>query len=335
MSLTALGISALKGGFSLLGNLLGFGSNQATNAANRKLMDHQYDLNLDMWNRNNAYNDPSAQMSRLHAAGLNPNLVYGSGAAGNASSMPDSVKPIPQNSYQQFGSLGVGDAVDSYIATKRFEIEQDLADADYRLKDQEWQINDTKRKINEIELLKEQYVTASTEEEKSIYQQMIDLNLTSLKNQNIIEGFEVSAKSYEVQQIQLAMDKVQAEIDKLIADTDLSKAQKQAVSADIAYKMSMIRLNNANASAQEFQNEIDRQMKPLLVQYGISPTGNDWQRAGYTIFKLLDSPQVKDAANKLGSYFGQKSLGDRIGNFFKQSMGNYGKNINNYHGSRR
>lgn len=134
MGLTALGVSALKGGFSLLGNLLGFGSNQATNAANRKLMDHQYDLNLDMWNRNNAYNDPSAQMSRLQAAGLNPNLVYGSGAAGNASSMPDSVKPIPQNSYQQFGSLGVGDAIDAYIASKRLEMEQSVSNADILVK---------------------------------------------------------------------------------------------------------------------------------------------------------------------------------------------------------
>ena len=31
----------------------------------------------DAWNRETAYNDPSAQMSRLKAAGLNPNLIYG------------------------------------------------------------------------------------------------------------------------------------------------------------------------------------------------------------------------------------------------------------------
>lgn len=33
-----------------------------------------------MWNRSNEYNNPSSQMARLKAAGLNPNLVYGSGS---------------------------------------------------------------------------------------------------------------------------------------------------------------------------------------------------------------------------------------------------------------
>lgn len=57
---------------------------------NKQLADYEYSKNLDMWNRANAYNDPSQQMARLKAAGLNPNLVYGSGAAaGNmASQLP-------------------------------------------------------------------------------------------------------------------------------------------------------------------------------------------------------------------------------------------------------
>lgn len=46
-----------------------------------------WDRQLQMWNMNNSYNDPSAQMARLKAAGLNPNLVYGSGnVVGNTSS---------------------------------------------------------------------------------------------------------------------------------------------------------------------------------------------------------------------------------------------------------
>ena len=39
-----------------------------------------------MWHRQNEYNTPSAQMARLREAGLNPNLVYGSGSVtGNTS----------------------------------------------------------------------------------------------------------------------------------------------------------------------------------------------------------------------------------------------------------
>lgn len=41
----------------------------------------------NMWNAQNAYNTPVAQMERLKKAGLNPMLVYGSGSvAGNTSS---------------------------------------------------------------------------------------------------------------------------------------------------------------------------------------------------------------------------------------------------------
>lgn len=51
-----------------------------TIAANKELAQYQYSKDLEMWNRGNAYNSPMAQMERLRAAGLNPNMVYGSGA---------------------------------------------------------------------------------------------------------------------------------------------------------------------------------------------------------------------------------------------------------------
>ncbi|QRV61945.1 DNA pilot protein [Microvirus sp.] len=55
----------------------------------KKLMDYQNQLNIQNWKMANEYNSPKAQMERYKAAGLNPNLVYGSlgqTAAGNLSS---------------------------------------------------------------------------------------------------------------------------------------------------------------------------------------------------------------------------------------------------------
>ena len=40
-----------------------------------------------MWRQNNSYNSPAAQMQRYKQAGLNPDLIYSQGNAGN-SSMP-------------------------------------------------------------------------------------------------------------------------------------------------------------------------------------------------------------------------------------------------------
>lgn len=51
------------------------------NEANRELAEYQYSKDLEMWNRGNTYNSPLAQMERLKKAGLNPNLIYGSGGA--------------------------------------------------------------------------------------------------------------------------------------------------------------------------------------------------------------------------------------------------------------
>lgn len=56
-----------------------------TNEANRQLAQQAFDRNYQMWLEQNQYNSPQAQMARLKAAGLNPNLVYGQGAVGNAS----------------------------------------------------------------------------------------------------------------------------------------------------------------------------------------------------------------------------------------------------------
>lgn len=48
-----------------------------------------WEREVEMWNMQNEYNDPSSQMERLKAAGLNPHLVYGNGVTGNnASSAP-------------------------------------------------------------------------------------------------------------------------------------------------------------------------------------------------------------------------------------------------------
>lgn len=60
-------------------------------AQNKKMYDYTFSKNLEMWHTQNQYNSPAAQMERLNAAGLNPNLVYGKGAVGNTSG------PIPQH----------------------------------------------------------------------------------------------------------------------------------------------------------------------------------------------------------------------------------------------
>lgn len=73
---------AIGAGIGMIGSAI----SQAQNYKySKKLMELQYQQNLDLWNKQNDYNSPTAQMQRLQAAGLNPNLVYGNGVSGNSS----------------------------------------------------------------------------------------------------------------------------------------------------------------------------------------------------------------------------------------------------------
>lgn len=66
--------------------------NQQTEA-NLELAKYGYDRDQQMWHMQNLYNTPQNQMARFKQAGLNPNLIYGQGSPGNASSMPSFKTP--------------------------------------------------------------------------------------------------------------------------------------------------------------------------------------------------------------------------------------------------
>lgn len=53
----------------------------AQTKANKELAQYSYQMDLEQYNRANTYNNPTSNMARLREAGLNPNLVYGTGSA--------------------------------------------------------------------------------------------------------------------------------------------------------------------------------------------------------------------------------------------------------------
>ena len=126
----ALG-AIIAGGASLLGSALGFGSQKKANKANMELAKYQnewqtqenekaYQRNLKMWNLQNEYNSPTQQMARLRSAGLNPNLVYGSGVTGNSAGstpqyQPADIKRAELSPYRGWNQ-GLTDAISNFLA---------------------------------------------------------------------------------------------------------------------------------------------------------------------------------------------------------------------------
>lgn len=92
---------------------------------NKNLMRYQFDLQQRGIDLANIYNLPQNQMKRLANAGLNPNLVYGSGVDGNQSSAASSGLGHVQAARMEMGNP-IGDAVQAYY---RNELAQSQIDS--------------------------------------------------------------------------------------------------------------------------------------------------------------------------------------------------------------
>lgn len=109
LHLDQLGADAITSGVSS-GLDIGFGSlSSGINGSisghyARKMMRYQDKINVKNWNMQNAYNLPSAQVERLRAAGLNPDLMYGGGAS-NVTNLPSSVGLAQANSSSSYDPL--------------------------------------------------------------------------------------------------------------------------------------------------------------------------------------------------------------------------------------
>lgn len=123
------GNSIISGGSSLISGIFGTLSQnrnireqiKAQQAENERAREYNLELaklqnnwNIAQWNRENAYNDPSAYMARLKSAKLNPDLAYGGAQnLGSASSpsMTSGAPAVPTDMSAIGQKRTIGDAV--------------------------------------------------------------------------------------------------------------------------------------------------------------------------------------------------------------------------------
>lgn len=116
---------ALASGAASLGSqAINAYATERANKKNRKFAEDMYKKqqadNERMWNMTNTYNSPQEQMKRLQEAGLNPNLIYGSGSQTGGTASPTTA---PQSSFKASApsfDLGgaTGTAFDRYFNTQ-------------------------------------------------------------------------------------------------------------------------------------------------------------------------------------------------------------------------
>lgn len=106
----------------------------------QKAMAQQDIYNRELWDYQNAYNTPQAQMQRLKDAGLNPRLIYGPGAAANSNAGPIEPAQVPT---RQAASPHIPEVMGGYLQARQM-------DAQYKATLQNIEAMRTTQSLNQV-----------------------------------------------------------------------------------------------------------------------------------------------------------------------------------------
>lgn len=257
-------MSIVGGIISGVGSLLGgLGSsamnNKAvrdTNKANMEIAKYQaqwqqqenekaYQRSLNMWNLQNEYNSPTQQMARIRAAGLNPNLVYGNGVAGNSSGSTPQYEPAKFNAptmqaYRGW-NLGISDAISQFLAYRTAKAQVDNMEAQ----------NSLIRQQTATEATKQANIAASTSRSE------FDLNMAKeLKDVSVSSAIaDMNQKQAGASQgwTKANREVIQYELDKALFDNKIKLSNQEYLKA-----LQIVRQFQQSYDINSFRNEIER-----------------------------------------------------------------------------
>ena len=271
-------VDPISAGIAVGGSLINGLLQGDQNAKNRKWQSKENqkarDYNTEMWEKNNAYNDPTQQMERLKNAGINPHLAYSQGgvtntssspASSNASSMPEGRAPqLDVNAIlnarlvgeqinnikadtakkhaeaQNIGTDTEGKTLSNGITTKVLENWQQSYEADMSFKKSATSVNYSNIQVNDKKIeVSDTDIKRTTQE------------ITNLITQNVKLGAEideiVARKNYNEQQTKnlvATIGLIKAQIDNYNAQSSLSRETAK----NQKYIRSNIQADTANKS---------------------------------------------------------------------------------------
>lgn len=307
----------------LVGGVLNYTSAKDTNKTNLKIaretnqmqMDlakYQADQNLNLWNLNNAYNTPSAQMERYKSAGLNPNLMYGQGSSGNSSSpaqgyqsprlnVPHIENPMPNAVQSALNGLSAISGVSKTLAeTDNIHQNTENLQQDNRIKRLEvWQ-----RLMN----------GAKTQTELKYYEQRLLADLANIDSgtvRNLASGQLADSQRFTIDAMrQVELDYKKAQVENIVQDTigkkfanSLQPLQKSRLINEIAEIKARTQLSVSNSRYIDEQ----RAIKEVLRTSGLNLDNDEFDRLMYQLEKDNSAgwlKALKVGSNVLGGAFG-------------------------------
>lgn len=249
-----IGGALIGAGAKLVGGILGHSAQRDYNKTQLQIAREQMAYNEKMWNAENAYNDPSAQMQRLKNAGLNPNLVYGqsvAGAAGNASGHPEAVKPdiMPYTALSDSVSSMGDNAMQAAIARQQIDVSKQQA-------------------ASATTTAQASMINALSHKSKSDTEVGI---LEATKN-DVIEQYRVRTKlmqlgyDYDRATYDARLQTVTQNLSNLVQQNSLMKSNANKIEAEINEIMSRQTLNFANAFKARVEADILNRSADTIVE---------------------------------------------------------------------
>lgn len=178
-------------------------SNKKTRDFNLEMYRRQRYDNLADWNMQNEYNLPKNQIKRFKEAGLNPNLIYGNGAAagGNASPPPANQTKSYEHKAAEFNLGGIADAI---MLGQKIQLVQ----AQTNLEESRRRGQDTKNYVDQSS----QFADIENRTKRS------DLTTEQIRQISANVSYTYAAMNKLMDQQDLTKEKLEAEVSKLKAD---------------------------------------------------------------------------------------------------------------------
>lgn len=293
----------LSFGSGVIGGIAGlFGQNKQNKAnmdlvreqnnAQMALAKYQADRNLDLWNLNNEYNTPKAQMQRYKDAGLNPNLIYGNGSssAGNSSSPADGYNAPSLNranvsygntlSAAQLMMNGLTQAMSvKKTAAETASIYQNMAN----LKE-----DNNLKKLTQIQMMINNSKSAT---ELKFWEERMRAEIANYDSRNVLNFAQAqladsnrftnnALRPYVVSEAkQRVVNALEETIQKRFQNS-LNGLQRKMLVARLANLVADTEFKNANISATQINSAVDR----ILLDSGLNLRNDEVDRVIYNMF---------------------------------------------------
>lgn len=205
---------SILGGFNPLDVALSFISDVIGYHRQNKLMDKQYQQSVEQWNRQNEYNSPAAQMARLRAAGLNPDLIYSQMGNGSPAQMMSSEQNVSQHDYGQV----LQHSKAQRIAEERLHLDNELAASTISLNESEAEKNRAQAR----------YATSGA-----------DWNYRRISSQDIVDDLnrsQIPVNDAQARVLESRVNEIAANIDLLVSKKEYQDVLTAIANIDKAFK---------------------------------------------------------------------------------------------------